>query len=266
MRPGPYFLITLLLIAGGIFVYHNLVADSPRTPAFDRHTSYVDTETRLPDPPAPPPGPAAEEEPGLRAGALEMRAEANQREIARLWEAIRRLGRSGPASEPDPSDSSDAGTGGGGTTLPSLSPRDVLDTETPVFSDDTVRTLSAYIDEINRRKQEERMRTRLSADLARLDLGLDEEQEKAVIDQTLKFQKRRTDLLRRPYARDEAGQAERRDAVNALQEEYASIIKRLVPNEAAQKILDSRVSRSMGFFSGGAFGGARGPRGRVRNR
>ena len=71
------------------------------------------------------------------------------------------------------------------------------------------------------------------------------------MDQTLAYQTKSRDLLRKGWPRDEAGRDSRRKAFEVLKEEYSTVIHNLVPAADAEKIMGSRISRGMGFFANG---------------
>ncbi len=253
MKLGPYLLINLLMVGGGIFIYDNLKSDTGSgsdAPVYDPLTAEAPSR----DEPTPAPEPME-----LDGGANDVtnrdntrRINSLERTIADLREELRSL----------------KGSNGGGTTtsgngvMPSMASSDLVDEENPVFDDGTLSTISAYLDEINRRKNEERQMRRIETELERKDIDLSESQKESVVKETLAYQAKARDLLRKQFSRDEAGREERRQAFQGLQDEYASVIKSLVPEQQADQILDSRLGRGMGFF--GNFGGGGNNRGGMR--
>jgi hypothetical protein len=243
MKPGHYVLVNLLVVGAALFAYDTLRA-APTPGAGPATGQDLLTADR----------PAGEDEREaeerilmLDGGGAETLAQRNASEIAALRAEIRRLrsagsGAAGEADRPPltPTD-----------PLPTLDPRDVMDENDPNFDEKTLKTIEAYVDEINRRKSEERQRARLELEFERQGLTLSDEQKKAVVDATLQYQERARDVLRSGFPRDEKGREDRRQAFEALQEEYKVVINQLVPAADAEKITNSRFARGLGFFGGG---------------
>ncbi len=248
-----YLLINVVLVAGGIFAYDQLKSPEQArnpAPAYDplRADDY-DADPIERDDPEP-----LRVEAGMRGSYDKATVRALEDRIASLERKLARLPRGGASTD----DGTPLPVGG---KLPELSTHDFIDPENPTFDEKTVQTLEAYVDEINRRKQEQRQRDRIGGEMDRLGIELTEEQKKNVIDQTLHYQTKARELLRQSWPRDEKGREDRRAAFEGLQEEYRTTINRLVPADAAEKISTSRVARGMGFYSrGGGGGNARGPR------
>jgi len=242
MKLGPYLLINLVLVGGGLFLYDSLKGDqAPRTIESSEYDSLQADDVGE--------APFERQAPVMLSGGgndvLARRVEQLEQTVADL----RGLLASSQATSP-----SSATTGGPAPTeLPALASRDLLDEERPSYDEATLSSLRSYMDEITRRKNEERQRNRVTAELERQGLNLSEEQTKAVVDQTLLHQTKARDLLRQGgWPRDEKGREDRREAFKDLQGQYSSAIRTLVPSADAEKILNSRVSRGMGFFSGSA--------------
>jgi len=240
MKLGPYLLLNVLVVGGGIFLYDTLKGD-PVVP------SYTHTVTQAPEaarPSADSPGPVV-----LDAGDADFQAERNRQKLQELEALIRRMAV--------PVDSGGGSTGAAGGTVPALEMDAVEPGENAVFDEKTLTTLKAYMDEIRRRDEEQRRKDRVNEELNRLDLRLSDSQRDAVVSATLSYQDKARDVMRGTYTRDEAGQSERRTALETLREEYAVTIRSLVPNAEAEKITSSgRLGRAFGFFARGADGGA----------
>ncbi len=253
-----YLLINLVLVGGGIFAYDQLKADD-RAPG--RGGGYADPLTAD----APFEGGADQDTPeplrvetGMRGSHDKATIRALEDRIASLERIISGLPRGGSDGKPLPA----------GGKLPELAATDFIDPDNPAYDEKTIQTIEAYVDEINRRKAEQRQRDRVDGELNRLDLGLTEAQKKGVIDETIRFQAKARDLMRQQWSRDEEGRTQRREAFQNLQDEFKVTINRLVPTEAAEKISTSRIARGMGFYNraGNARNGRRFNPGGGRNR
>jgi hypothetical protein len=238
MKLGPQLLITMLLVAGGIFIYETMRSDSAVGGAAGGY------ELR-PDGVGGSRGPAAGTA-QLDGGGETLLAEQNagrlerlERRLATLQEELARLRRAPRGA-----------AAAGGTGVPAMDPRDIVNADDPRFDDGTLATIAAYFDEINRRKTVERERLRIGTELDRKGIMLSETQKTAIVEQTMAYQDRaREALTSSGYPRDEAGRLERQQAFEALQAEYEATIRRLVPDEEkAGKILESRIARRVGFF------------------
>jgi hypothetical protein len=243
-----YLLINVVLVAGGIFAYDQLRSPEQarsQAPAYDplRADDY-DADAIERDDPEPM------RATGMQGSHDKATVRALEDRIASLERKLARLPRGGGSTD----DGTPLPVGG---KLPELSTHDFIDPDNPTFDEKTVQTLEAYVDEINRRKQEQRQRDRIGGEMERLGIELTEEQKKGVIDQTLLYQTKARELLRQAWPRDEKGREDRKQAFQGLQEEYKTTINRLVPADAAEKISTSRVARGIGFYGGG---NARGPR------
>jgi len=239
-------LVNVLLVAVGIFVYDQIKTPdhAPAAgPAYEplRADDPLTADDPLRADPAPRSGAP------MTAGALQGSKDkadvaALEARIASLERVISRLPRSGTGQPTLPS----------GEKLPELSSTDVFDAANPSYDEKTLKTLDAYMEEITRRKQEQRQRDRVSTELTRLGLEFDKDVEKAIIDETLHFQEKSRELLRMSGSRDPAEREARRKTFLGLQEEYTATIKRLVPVDAAEKIVGSRIARGLGFYPAGA--------------
>ena len=254
MKPS-YVLLNVVLVAGGLFLYHTFVAPAPQTPA---PADYDPFETDdLADVPDDLPDPVL-----LDSGADDALMRRNAENIAELKRELamllaRRSSSTGGSDEPFAS----AKDG----SLPALSDLDQVDEDNPVFDERSLKSLELMIDEINRRKAEERNRTRLSGELDRLGVDLNDDQRASVVQATLDYQKKARVLLRQGWPKDEAGREARKDAFGKLKDEYVATVNTLVPASEAEKITSSRISRSYGTFFNNRRGGG-GGKNRNRNR
>ncbi len=233
-----YLLINVVLVAGGIFVYDEIKSPDPT----QVHTDYTGgltadaPDTPSDDRPAP-----------MTSGGLRDRSDEA---LADRVAAMERLLSSLSARRAERADDGTGPLASNGGKLPELSATDFIDPDDPVYDEKTLQTIASYMDEINRRKQEERQRNRVASELDRLGLELSDAQQKSVVDETLAYQGKARDLLRQGFARDEDGRTARREAFKTLQDEYKNTINRLVPTAEAEKIANSRIARGMGFYSG----------------
>jgi hypothetical protein len=257
MRLGPQLLITMLLVAGGIFIYDATRSGAPAAGTGSGYELRPDGTGEAGEPAAEPTGGS---ETLLDGGAETMLARNNAGRIARLERSLTTLEEALARLRRAPKSGAGAEAIDGGESVPALDPRDIVNEENPHFDDATLATISAYFDEIHRRRSEERERMRIGIELDRQGVDLSETQKKAVINETVDYQERMRALLGRPYPPDEAGRTERQEALNDLKGDYEKTIRRIVPDEEkAQKVLESRTARRLGF-TGGL------PGGRVRNR
>ena len=163
MKLGPYLLINLVLVGGGLFIYDSLKGDQvPRTIESSEYDPLQADDVG--------------EAPFERAAPVMLSGGGNDvlaRRVAELEQTVEDLRgllassrATGPAS----------GTAGGTTPteLPALASRDLLDGEQPTYDEATLRSLRTYMDEINRRKNEDRQRNRVTAELERQGLNLSE--------------------------------------------------------------------------------------------
>ncbi|MDA1194116.1 MAG: hypothetical protein O2894_02945 [Planctomycetota bacterium] len=245
MKPS-YLLINIALVAGGLLLYHTLVG-TPEAHHSARAYDHLQADSLQPGnlgdvPDDYNPAPVV-----LDGGAGSALARRNAERLSSLESLLAKLSRraDGDTSSAEIGVAPDA-------ALPSLSADDALGTgDTPVFDDRTLRSLEIYMDEINRRKQEENNRQRIDGELQRLGAELDADQRAAVVSATLSFQKKAGELMRQGWSRDDAGREQRRVAFDQLREEYTSTLNTLVPASEAEKIAGSRIVRGLGFFSPG---------------
>ena len=240
MKPS-YVLLNVVLIAGGLFLYHTFVG-APAPAASTGEYSHLEGDDLL-DSPQDLPDPVM-----LDSGAERALSRRNAEGIADLKREIATLlARRGAAGSGGSDEPFASGKDGG---LPAMSDLDQVDAEDPTFDDRTLRTIEAYMDEINRRKAEARNRTRLDGELTRLGVDLSDDQRASVIEATVGYQKKARDLMQRNWPRDEAGKTARKEAFGKLKDEYTATIQTLVPTAEAEKITSSRISRSYGSFFG----------------
>ncbi len=246
MKPS-YVILNVVLVAGGLFLYHTLVGAPQRAPAGGDYShlegdDLLDSPQDLPDPVM------------LDSGADGALSRRNAESIADLRREIATyLARRGTASGGD----ADQPLGSAGGALPALSDLDTVDGDDAVFDDRTLKTIEAYMDEINRRKAEARNRTRLDGELTRLGVELSDGQRASVIETTVGYQKKVRAVLQGSWGRDEAGRTARKEALGKLKDEYTAAIHTLVPTAEAEKITSSRIARSYGsFFGNNRRGGA----------
>jgi hypothetical protein len=247
LKLGPYLLMNILLVGGGIFAYDALKGE----PAHGGSGGSYDYASE-------PIGPSAGAGGDIRARNVDRRLDGLEAALKRIETRLAAGLAARPSAprdaDPEGGEAVDPG-GGGSATLPGFSGRDIVDTDNPVFDDETVKTLSAYMDEIARRKNEERQRKRIQAELDRIGVELDEALASRVVDESLAFQERARQLLTsQRFGRDEEGRAERQAAMAGIAEEYKATINRLVPSEQATLIIESRLGRGMGYFGAGGSG------------
>jgi hypothetical protein len=171
---------------------------------------------------------------------------------SRRIEALERLvaeGRSGSAAGSRVPGGSGSGPASA-ALVPALDPADIVHARNPVFHEDTLRTIDAYMAEIGRRKIEVRQRNRYMGTLGALKLESTPRQREALVEESLKFHQKARNLSNRAWSPDEAGRDARRAALQDLEREYVSLVQGLVPAADVKKILDSRIPRGMGFRTG----------------
>lgn len=245
MKIGPYLLINLIVVGGGLFLYDSLKGDSPArvsdSGAFD--------PLQADDVGQPPARDPADATPAMLSGGG---PEALASRVGHLESILRDLRREIART----SASSSTGSGGAalpaGGQLPSLASEDYVEGEEPTYNEKTLTTIESYMDEINRRKTEERQRNRVTAEIKRQGLDLTEGQTKDVVEITLAYQTKSRELVRKGWPRDETGRTGRKEAYKALQDEYSASIHELLPAADAEKIMESRIARGLGFFAGGS--------------
>ena len=236
MKTGFQTLLTVLLVAGGLLAYHMLVAQPAHAPdpvddeeTFDDGAAFTDFST------APVSGTNLDPTPGMAGGGKDKLARANAARLAKIERTLRalqalQLAASAPSGpRPDP--------------LAPLSPKDLVDPDKPDFDVETMDTLTAYVDEINRRRQRAAEVQRIEQTLTGLGLELPDATSKAVADVSLRMQARAIEELRR----DDLLPAERKRLIDELRSEYAAALARVVPPEDVKEILGSRVARRMGL-------------------
>ena len=238
MKAGVQMLSTVLLVAGGLFAYHLLVVQPAHAPDPVQDDEPLDALAQLGDDDADPlPVSAAggTDDPGLASEGDGKLARANAARIQRLERALKALqkllvaerGPSGP--RPDP--------------LAPLHPQDLVDEEKPAFDPATMDTLTAYMDEIDRRRVRANEVRRIDQTLSALGLDLSDAKRKAIADVSLRMQARCVAEL----GGNELLPDERRRLIDDLRAQYTAALARVVPQEDVKAIVGSRIARRMGL-------------------
>jgi hypothetical protein len=130
------------------------------------------------------------------------------------------------------------------------------------FDEPTLKTMAAYLGEIERRGTLEQKRKRIRAELASVDVRLDEVLAERVVRAALAYEERARAIHEDgSFARDEAGNRDRLAALRALADAYGEAIQGILPREDAAQVLSSGLGRGMAHF-GGLGGGVLGQSGR----
>ena len=245
MKLGPLLLLYVLLIGVSLYLY-----DSMRTPArgqarepASEHDAFDPLQADAPEPRrnAPFGGEFLEQDGGADAAPVRellARVESLEGEVARL----RRQLASGAGGR--------ASGGGDASAVPAMEMADPGDLADPSFDDRAVAAFEVYLDEVNRRKAVERQRGVIEGQIKRLELNLSPRESVQVIDETLAYHKKISELYRVGWPKDEGGREERRVAFQMLHEDFKGRLERLVNAAAVEKITQGRIGRNRGFISG----------------
>ncbi len=219
--------LTLVLVAGGLFVYDTFVAD--RSPPAPTESLRVDT------PAAPPPATTPVEPPmrvelqGAGVEALVRRVEALEARAEELAAAASR--RATP------------GEGGAGIP-PGFRVEDVVDVEEPIFDERELAWFRAMKDEVDRQQRQERFERMISNQLERTGVSLTDEQREGVLKATLDYRQSITARYRQEGFSKQPAEV-RNEALSQLRADYEQSLYMLVPAAEADKIL-----QQMGRFPG----------------
>lgn len=226
MRIGPHLLITLLLVAAGLLVYEVLLGARSATRVAP--ASHVGASGGQP----------------ARAGrrslaGVEARVEANTGRIAALERALDQLRQGGaPLGEADHSGRRPPEPASASISLPRGG-------EGP-FDEETLATLRAYVEEIERRKHEETQRRLVLSWLRRQDMHLTSGQEHDVVATTIAYRARARELMGRTWIPGAEGQAQRRRAVASLRNDYRRALSRFLSGEDAERMMQSPIAPGHG--------------------
>jgi len=238
MKHGPYLLINLLLVAGGIFIYDTLWRDATDLSRGGRMSNELATSSE--------PGSATDAAPREDIEAFVQETLTRLQVLEEVLGDIRRTAGSAPraAARHEPPAAPTAGT------LPGLDPEHPLDPEGRRFDEKAIETLRAYLAEIDRRKHVEAQRRLVESELTRQDLGLTPSEQDAVVETTIEYRGRVVDLMRKRWARGEKGRAERAVAFENLRAGYRADLDRLVSADGVERIMSSSIAPGRSAPSG----------------
>lgn len=124
-----------------------------------------------------------------------------------------------------------------------------VDEKTGPFDEGTLITLRAYNAEIRRRSQQERRVVAMKKHLKSLGVTLTAENQD-VVNEAMAFEKRAGELMQSlDYPNGSEGMASRRQAFKNLREQFAEAVRKALPPEEAESLLESRLGRTGGYFA-----------------
>ena len=220
--------LTLAVVAGGLFVYDTFLADHPvPTPP-----EVARTEPTT----APPP----RDEPAMRVELQGAGVEGLVRRIAELEERLDEIAAAPsavPAPRPTPGE-------GGAATPSSFRPADLVDGADPTFDERDLAWFRAMKDEVDRRQRQERFEEMVGNQIDRSGVTLTADQRSGVLEATMKYRA----SIRAAYREEGFSQKppeEREQALQLLRAEYEQTLYTLVPASEADTLL-----QQMGRFPG----------------
>jgi hypothetical protein len=235
-----YLLLTVAIVATGLFVYDTL----RREPAA-RGTSPVVTEVARDEGRG---APARDEQPLLagtgfeelvrRIEALEARLAASPSRTADVRVVPDASGGGTPAPE---TPAAVEGTSTGTPPLADPALAGIGDPKNPRIDPQTLEWFRAGMDEVDRIRDQERRVAQEKARLARVELSLTPQQEEAVIAATLQHRTREQERGRALMSRQGVTREDREALQGELRTEYVRELEKLVPAADAEKIADGMV-------------------------
>ena len=127
------------------------------------------------------------------------------------------------------------------------------------FDEQFLRSFRAAMEKVETERRQERVVDGLNRQLDRLGVELNDSQRDSVIESTMGFREKTRSLWRElPRGSDDESRESRRQAFEAVREEYSTTIFNLVPSAEAEKIVEG-MGRGIGFSSrrGDGMGGGR---------
>ena len=240
MKLGPILLLNVLIAGGAVFSYHMVAGPAPATD----NTGYGDEMSVDPEPIADVETDYVAE-PALQGVGDEVyrnKVEKLEKELASMKELLASLQVKGGKVSIE--------GGSGGAAMPAIEMPIVEEgEEDPEFTDDTLRSFRAMMEQVEQQRRDERIQEGLKRQLDRLGVELSEDQEQAVMKATLDFRQKTRNMWRGlPRGADDESREKRREAMEGMREEYSKTVYSLVPAADAEKIVNS-MGRGMGFSS-----------------
>ena len=238
-------LLQLALVGGGIFVYDAVKSSEPPV---DHHREVAVTD-RLDDDQdgdetndslhATPDGTVLE---GNRTEAMIAKNARRLEELSRQLALLRHAASSGDATAGNGEAAPSQPSGDFGLSAPSGT------AEQPEFDDASIERFTAYMEEAQRRQREQRRRDGIARMLKAQEVNLSAQQQEAVIDLAVEYQKKARDIFRESMTmmRDEGGREKRRELLDNVKREFDDKIAQIVPTADAEKISNSNVARMFG--------------------
>ncbi|MDJ0976789.1 MAG: hypothetical protein QNJ98_20200 [Planctomycetota bacterium] len=237
MKLGPILLLNVLIAGGAVFSYHMVAGPAPATD----NSGYEEDMSVDPEPIANVETDYVEE-PALQGVGDEVyrkKVETLEKELASMKELLASLQVKGGSAAP---------SGSNGSSMPALEMPIVEEgEEDPEFTEDTLRSFRAMMEQVEQQRRDERIQEGLKRQLDRLGVELSEDQEQAVMKATLSFREKTRNMWRSlPRGADDESRDKRREAMEGMREEYSKTVYSLVPAADAEKIVNS-MGRGMGF-------------------
>lgn len=226
----PQLVLTLVLVAGGLFVYDTFVAE--RSPPAPTEPLLVDTSPATPTAATPDEPPMRVELQGAGVEGLLRRVEALESHVEELAAAAASAGRRTTPGE------------GGVGIPPGFRVEDVVEADEPVFDERELAWFRAMKDEVDRQQRQERFERMISNQLDRTGVSLTDGQREGVLKATLAYRQSITARYREEGFSKQPAEV-REQALTQLRADYEQTLYTLVPSAEADKILEQ-----MGRFPG----------------
>lgn len=249
MKMLPFLLMNLVVVGGGIAAYDHLRADDPATMTDVAAIDPVDLaamEDRIVE------RLNSADQPVLRASGVDPRL------TARIEALEKHMGARAPVDAGSASPSSSVSEKPAeGFAMPALSEGGEVEP-----SEDEVKRFRKIMEAAERQRRDEREAERLQQMLARLEIDLNPEQQKQLLEAQRGFRRKMGETMRTAF-QGGGGREAAREAMEGLREEYTTTLTKFLSVGDAQKIVENGGMRGFGGFRGRDGGaGAAGRRGR----